>query len=82
MGYVGIHIEALLADADGFQLSGLQRKSERSGWKIDVLNQGKSPIEGDEPGLEELLSKVVAKGTVKVTNQIWGIHQNGPFARD
>ncbi|TET16061.1 MAG: nucleotide sugar dehydrogenase [Candidatus Thorarchaeota archaeon] len=70
MGYVGIPCAALLADVEGIQVTGLQRKSKRSGWKIDVLNSGKSPFEGDEPGLNELIAKVVAKGTFKVTDDI------------
>ena len=41
MGYVGIPMAALLADVDGFYVTGIQRRSERSGWKIDWLNQGK-----------------------------------------
>jgi len=70
MGYVGIPCAALLADVDGFQVTGLQRRSKRSGWKIDQLNSGKSPFEGNEPGLDELIAKVVAKGTFKVTDDI------------
>jgi len=70
MGYVGIPCAALLADIDGFQVTGLQRRSKRSGWKIEHLNQGKSPIEGDEPGLAELIAKVVKKGTFSVTDDV------------
>ncbi|MFW9851247.1 MAG: nucleotide sugar dehydrogenase [Candidatus Thorarchaeota archaeon] len=70
MGYVGIPCAALLADVDGHNVTGLQRKSKRSGWKIDVLNSGKSPFEGEEPGLDELISKVVKKGTFRVTDDI------------
>ncbi|MBA3046697.1 MAG: nucleotide sugar dehydrogenase [Candidatus Thermoplasmatota archaeon] len=68
MGYVGIPAAALFADVDGFQVTGVQRRSERSGWKIDWLNQGKNPIGGDEPGLEELLQRVHKKGTFKVVD--------------
>ncbi len=68
MGYVGIPSAALFADAEGINVTGVQRRSQRSGWKIDYLNQGKSPIEGDEPGLEELIQKVVKKGSLKVTD--------------
>ncbi len=68
MGYVGIPIAALLAEVDNFEVFGLQRKSKRSGWKIEVLNSGKSPFEGNEPGLDELISKVAKKGTFKVTD--------------
>ncbi|MDF1540617.1 MAG: nucleotide sugar dehydrogenase [Candidatus Thorarchaeota archaeon] len=70
MGYVGIPAAALLADVEGYDVIGLQRISKRSGWKIDVLNSGKSPFEGDEPGLDELIAKVVAKGTFRATDDI------------
>ena len=68
MGYVGIPAAALLADVPGLDVTGIQRRSQRSGWKIDVLNAGRSPIEGDEPGLNELIAKVVEKGTFRVTD--------------
>lgn len=69
MGYVGIPMAALLADVDGFQVTGIQRKSKRSGWKIDWLNSGKNPYEGDEPGLDELLVRVVKNEQFRVTHK-------------
>lgn len=69
MGYVGIPCAALLADVPGFRVTGVQRRSPRSGWKIDCLNSGRSPFEGDEPGLDELIRRVVVeKGTFRVTD--------------
>lgn len=68
MGYVGIPCAALLADVEGFEVLGVQRRSKRSGWKIECLNSGKSPFGGDEPGLAELISKVVKKRTFRVTD--------------
>jgi UDP-N-acetyl-D-mannosaminuronic acid dehydrogenase len=68
MGYVGIPAAALLANVDGFNVIGIQRRSKRSGWKIDYLNQGKSPFKGKEPGLDELIRTVVQKGSFKVTD--------------
>ena len=68
MGYVGIPIAALLANIDGFNVIGVQRRSKRSGWKIDCLNQGKSPFKGKEPGLDELIRTVVNKKHFKVTD--------------
>ncbi len=68
MGYVGIPVAALFADVEGFSVTGIQRKSQRSGWKIDVLNSGRCPIEGDEPGLDELIGRVVEKRAFRVTD--------------
>ena len=69
MGYVGIPMAVLLADVDDFYVTGIQRKSQRSGWKIDWLNQGKNPYEGDEPGLDELIERVVRNEKFKVTDK-------------
>ena len=69
MGYVGIPCAALLADVPGFRVTGVQRRSARSGWKIDCLNAGRSPFEGDEPGLAELIHRVaVEKKSFRVTD--------------
>ena len=70
MGYVGIPIAVLLADTDIFEVIGIQRRSKRSGWKIDHINQGKCPIK-NEPGLPELITRVVKeKKTFSVTDDI------------
>lgn len=68
MGYVGIPMAVLLADVENFYVTGIQRRSKRSGWKIEWLNQGKNPFEGEEPGLDELISKVVKEGKFHVTD--------------
>ncbi|MHA1979356.1 MAG: nucleotide sugar dehydrogenase [Candidatus Hodarchaeales archaeon] len=68
MGYVGIPCAALLADVPEFYVIGIQRRSKRSGWKIDQINSGKSPFKGEEPGLDELISRVVKKGKFSVTD--------------
>ena len=70
MGYAGIPVAALFADVPGFTVIGVQRRSKRSGWKIDWLNKGKNPIGGDEPGLSELVARVVKKRTLKVVDDI------------
>ena len=68
MGYVGIPMAVLLADVENFYVTGIQRRSKRSGWKIDWLNKGKNPFEGDEPGLDQLIEKVVKDGKFHVTD--------------
>lgn len=60
MGYVGIPAAALFADSPVFdKVYGFQRDSPSSGYKIAMLNRGESPLKGEEPGLEDLLKKVV-----------------------
>jgi UDP-N-acetyl-D-mannosaminuronic acid dehydrogenase len=69
MGYVGIPAAALLADVPGHTVVGIQRRSRRSGWKIDCINSGKNPFEGNEPGMDELIARVVLeKKTLRVTD--------------
>jgi UDP-N-acetyl-D-mannosaminuronic acid dehydrogenase len=67
MGYVGIPAAVLLANA-GFDVIGIQRRSKRSGWKIDWLNEGRCPIGGNEPDLPEMLESVVRKGRLRVSD--------------
>ena len=63
MGYVGIPAAALFADVPQYEtVLGFQRDSPTSGYKIDMLNSGESPLKGNEPGLEELLKKTVDMG--------------------
>jgi len=66
MGYVGIPAAVLLANA-GFDVTGIQRRSKRSGWKIEWLNEGRCPIGGNEPELPEMLKKVIRDERFKVT---------------
>src|SRR5512136_376932 len=69
MGYVGIPAAALFADSPAFErVYGFQRESPTSGYKIAMLNRGESPLKGEEPGLEELLAKVVAAGKFSCTS--------------
>ena len=70
MGYVGIPAAALFADVEGFSVIGVQRRSKRSGWKIDWLNEGRNPIGGDEPGLSELIERVVKKRSFSVVDDV------------
>ena len=68
MGYVGIPAAVLFADAPCFEnVLGFQRNSKSSGYKIELLNKGESPLKGEEPGLEELLRKVVKAGKFECT---------------
>ncbi|NHJ12875.1 MAG: nucleotide sugar dehydrogenase [Candidatus Thorarchaeota archaeon] len=62
LGYVGIPVAAKFAEA-GFQVVGIDLLKE----KVDRINNGECPIEGDEPGLADLLRSVVASGQFRAT---------------
>ena len=69
MGYVGIPAAALFADSSQFgHVYGFQRDSPSSGYKIAMLNRGESPLKGEEPGLEDLLKKVVGAKKFECTS--------------
>lgn len=63
LGYVGLPVAAMFADA-GFDVKGVEIIAER----VEKINTGISPIEGDEPGLAELLSRVIQTGRLRATN--------------
>ena len=68
MGYVGIPSAVLFADAPCFnKVLGFQRNSKSSSYKISMLNHGESPLKGEEPGLEDLINKVVKAGRFECT---------------
>jgi UDP-N-acetyl-D-mannosaminuronic acid dehydrogenase len=62
LGYVGLPVACLFAEA-GFPVAGIRRNRE----KVEVINRGICPIEGQEPGLAELLAKVVSEGRFRAT---------------
>ena len=62
LGYVGLPVAALFAQR-GFNVTGVDVKAER----VAKINQGISPIEGDEPGLAELIAGVVKSGQLHAT---------------
>ena len=69
MGYVGIPAAALFANLDCFDsVLGFQRDSSSSGYKIGMLNSGECPLKGNEPGLDELIKKVVAAEKFECTS--------------
>ena len=63
LGYVGLPLAARFAEV-GFQVTGLDVKAD----KVATINSGGCPIEGEEPGLTELIAKVVAAGRLQATS--------------
>lgn len=79
-GIVGMPMAALLARAririggdDPAKVVVVQRPSKTSGWKVDAINSGTSPIGGVEPGLDEIVAEAVAAGTLSATSDPSGI---------
>jgi UDP-N-acetyl-D-mannosaminuronic acid dehydrogenase len=74
-GIVGMPMAALLAHAAVREGSAepatvlvLQRESERSGWKVDAINSGRSSIGGVEPELEGMVAEAVAAGRLSASH--------------
>ena len=62
LGYVGLPVSARFAQV-GFSVTGLDVNEH----KVTQINAGECPIEGDEPGLVELVAEVVAAGQLWAT---------------
>ncbi|BAI60848.1 UDP-glucose/GDP-mannose dehydrogenase family protein [Methanocella paludicola SANAE] len=74
MGYVGIPAAALFADSCAYDFVwGFQRNSPSSGYKIDLLNRGISPLKGKEPMLDSLLARVANAGKFACTSDFSNI---------
>lgn len=54
LGYVGLPAACVIAEA-GFKVTGIDIDAKR----VELINSGHSPIEGDEPGLALLLRRVI-----------------------
>lgn len=62
LGYVGLPVACEFANA-GFDVLGVELRGER----VEKINAGISPIEGNEPGLDDLLGSVVQAGKLHAT---------------
>jgi UDP-N-acetyl-D-mannosaminuronic acid dehydrogenase len=63
LGYVGLPVTCEFARA-GFDVIGVEIVEDR----VEKINQGISPIEGNEPGLAELLKEVIGQGKLRATS--------------
>jgi len=62
LGYVGVPVAAVVADA-GFRVIGV----DVNGRRVSELQTGRNPFSGEEPGLDVLLNKVIATGRFRAT---------------
>src|SRR5208283_2662841 len=75
-GIVGMPMAAMLAAAqikEGTEQPAkvlvVQRNSPTSGWKVDAINSGTSPIRGVEPELDTIVRKAVEVGLLSATHE-------------
>ncbi|MEX0616488.1 MAG: nucleotide sugar dehydrogenase [Candidatus Woykebacteria bacterium] len=68
LGYVGLPVACMLAKA-GYSVLGINRGQE----KVDKINAGKSPIEGKEPGLEDLVKEAIGTKRLFATTEYAGL---------
>ena len=68
LGYVGLPLAAVLANTEGVEVTGIQRRSARSGWKIAALNRGDATVNGIEPEVGRMVSEAVEKGTLRASD--------------
>jgi len=83
-GVVGIPMAAALASAPPPDASAkparvllIQRNSPTSGWKVGAINAGRSPLGGIEPGLEPLIRRAAAAGTLQATSDFSALGDAG-----
>ncbi len=76
-GIVGMPMAAMLAHARIIEGSDaparvtvVQRASPTSGWKVDAINAGKSPIGGVEPDLDRIVAESVTAGVLDATHDV------------
>lgn len=62
IGYVGLPVALLFADK-GYDVVGLDVDKDR----VNMINVGKNPIKGREPGMDELVKKVANKNNFVAT---------------
>src|SRR5437868_223079 len=62
LGYVGLPVACSFA-RQGFAVIGVDVVAD----KVARINVGRSPIEGEEPGLDDLLADVVRDGQLRAT---------------
>jgi UDP-N-acetyl-D-mannosaminuronic acid dehydrogenase len=74
-GIVGMPMAAMLAHAritlgtdTPASVVVIQRASPTSGWKVDAINAGRSPIGGVEPDLDRIVAASVAAGTLTASH--------------
>lgn len=73
LGYVGLPLATVLSTVQNYEVTGIQRRSARSGWKINAINHGNSPINGEEPELRLMVREASEKGKLSASDDYGAI---------
>jgi len=67
LGFVGAIMASIVAHAEGKFVIGLQRPSVRSYWKIPFINSARTPVESEDPKVEQFIRETVSAGRFTAT---------------
>jgi len=67
LGFVGAIMASIVAHGQGKFVIGLQRPSVRSYWKIPLINSARTPVESEDPKVEQFIRETVAAGKFTAT---------------
>lgn len=71
LGYVGLPVACVFAEA-GFNVLGIELRYER----VENINSGILPMDGEEPGLAEVLSRAISSGKLKASTDYQELRNN------
>jgi len=67
LGFVGAIMASIAARAQGKFVMGLQRPSPRSYWKIPYINSARTPVESEDPKVEQFIREAATSGKLTAT---------------
>ncbi len=79
VGFVGAVMAAIIADTVDEKgnpskfVIGMQRPSERSFWKIPMINRGLSPVKAEDPEVDPMIARVVKEKKTMVATYTYDV---------
>ena len=79
VGFVGAVMAAIIADTTDENgnpskfVIGMQRPSERSFWKIPIINRGLSPVKAEDPEVDPMIARVVKKKKTMIATYTYDV---------
>ena len=79
VGFVGAVMAAIIADTTDENgnpskyVIGMQRPSERSFWKIPMINRGLSPVKAEDPEVDPMIARVVKEKKTMIATYTYDV---------